>query len=306
MASKIISMNHLGCPSQFDVDIYRTLHDDLATMSVEQAVHHYFEFGEDEGRRSHSLSDRMQFGQLAPERTLEIGPFAFPCLRGEKIKYADIYSTEKLRDIAKTSGFDHHSVPEIHYVVEPTNLSAIAGRFDGVFSSHVIEHQPDLVSHLQQVSRLLEDGGSYFLAIPDHRYCFDHFKPAATIEEVLGAHLDDHQWHTARSVVQRLTLLTHNDEVRHWAGDHGCLGENPSYQGLGRKELLQRAVDEFRSFDGKPPNEHSWFFTPRGFRGIIQDLLHLNLIDFEIAHLYPTMWNSIEFWVILSKVQRSD
>ena len=70
-------MKRFRFPSEFDVDIYRTLHDDLATMSVEQAVHHYSEFGEDEGRRSHSLSDRMQFGQLAPERTLEIGPFAF-------------------------------------------------------------------------------------------------------------------------------------------------------------------------------------------------------------------------------------
>lgn len=270
-------------------------------MSVDEAVRHYHEFGKDEGRRSHVLAERGQFCALAPEHTLEIGPFAFPCLRGEKVAYADIYSTEELRAIAESSGFDQSKVPDIDFVVAPTDLSSITGHFEGVFSSHVVEHQPDFVRHLQQVSRLLADGGSYLLAVPDHRYCFDHFKPVSTIEEILGAHLDGHEWHSARSVVQRLTLLTHNDSARHWAGDHGTLGDNPSYQGMDRRALLQRAIFEFDSFDRKPPSEHSWFFTPDSFRSIIDDIVSLELTDLRLERLYPTMWNAIEFWVVLTK-----
>jgi len=288
-------------PREFEVDTYLTLHDDLQHMSIDQAVRHYEEFGEKEGRRSHSLVDRSHFVALAPEHSLEIGPFAFPCLRGERVEYADIYPTEELRSIAKSSGFDQSKVPDINHIVAPTDLSAVTGSFDGVFSSHVVEHQPDLVRHLQQVSRLLVGGGSYFLAVPDHRYCFDHFKPESTIEEVLGAHLDGHQWHSARSVIQRLTLLTHNDAMRHWAGDHGTLGENPSYPGLDRRALLRRSIDEFESYEGKPPSEHSWFFTPSSFRSIINDIVSLELIDLRLERLYPTMRNSIEFWVILTK-----
>jgi len=271
-------------------------------MSVEQAARHYEEFGRNEGRRSHCLADRIQFCALAPFHTLEIGPFAFPCLRGERIQYADIYSTEKLRAIAESSGFDQSKVPDIDFVVAPTDLSSVVGSFEGVFSSHVVEHQPDLVGHLQQVSRLLGDGGVYLLAVPDHRYCFDHYKPLSTIEEILGAHLEGHKWHSARSVIQRLTLLTHNDPVRHWAGDHGICGDNPNYHGLDRRALLQRAIHEYESVDGKPPNEHSWFFTPESFRSIMDDLSSLDLTDLRLERLYPTMWNAIEFWVILTKV----
>lgn len=289
-------------PDEFDIQIYRDLYGDLSDMSEEQAAFHCLEFGEDEGRRSHQLVDRTAFCTLVPEHTLEIGPVAFPSLKGERVEYADIFSTEELRETAQTSGFDPHTVPVINHVVEPTDLSKIRTQYEGVFSSHVIEHQPDLIKHLQQISRLLADGGSYLLAVPDHRYCFDHFKPTSTIEEILGAHLDKHKWHSARSVIQRLTLLAHNDSTRHWAGDHGCLGENPDYPGLTRAQLLRRSMDEFASWDGKPPNEHSWFFTPRSFRSIISDVNSLGLIALHLERLYPTMRDSIEFWVILTKV----
>lgn len=294
-------MNVRHFPEEFRVDIYLSLYGDLQHMSAEQAYVHYCEYGEEEGRRAHELSDRKEFCALAPEQSLEIGPFAFPCLKGDRVEYADIYSTDELREIARKSGFDHNAVPTIDYVVAPTDLTAIQTRFEGAFSSHVVEHQPDVIKHLQQVSSLLVDGGSYFVAIPDHRYCFDHFKPASTFEEVLGAFLDQHEWHSARSVIQRLTLLTHNDAVRHWAGDHGSLGENPEHPGWSRRQLLEQSMEEFTSWAGKPPNEHSWFFTPRTFRSMIDESASLGLVDFRVDRLYPTMRNSLEFWAILTK-----
>ena len=109
---------------------------------------------------------------------MEIGPFGQPVdFTGEHVRYADALSTEDLRSIAAVNGMDPARCPPIHYVVTEAPLEAIPECFATVFSSHCIEHQPDLVQHLQAVGELLEPGGSYFLIVPDKRYCFDHFRP---------------------------------------------------------------------------------------------------------------------------------
>ena len=288
-------------PQEFDAQLYKNLWTDLADMSEAELAVHYQEFGREEGRRCHQIVDRSQFASIADGMVLEIGPFASPVIKGPQARYADILPTEQLKKNAVELGLDDSSVPNIDWVVEPTDLSPIDQTFDSVFSSHAIEHQPNLVKHLQQVESLLNEGGRYFLAIPDHRYCFDHFKPTSTIDEVIGTYLEAPRAHSARSVIQRLRLNTHNDSVRHWEGDHGSIGDNPYYPDLKGLELIRQAVNEFDAMGSTPLNEHSWFFTPEEFRKIISTCFELGLIQLTVERLYPTMRGSIEFWAILCK-----
>ena len=288
-------------PPEFDPKVYKELHGDLQHMDATQLRTHYLEFGETEGRRSHVLSNRIEFSALASGSILEIGPFASPTMVGEYVQYADIYSSVELRHRASELGLEVSNVPEINWVVRPTDLSGISEAFDCVFSSHNVEHQPNFFLHLQQVERLLRDKGRYLIAVPDHRYCFDHFKPVSTIDEILGAYLERDEVHSARSVIQRLRLVTHNDAIRHWDGDHGVVGINPDYPDLKGAELVRQAIAEYELMGSAPMNEHSWFFTPSSFREIIDVANEIGITSLGVERLYPTLRGGIEFWVVLRK-----
>ena len=99
-------------------------------------------------------------------------------------------------------------------------MTRTCGGLRAVFSSHCIEHQPDLVRHLQEVANLLEPDGAYFLLIPNKLYCFDHFIAETSVADVMLAHHLGHRVHTLASVIEHRALTTHNDPSRHWLGDH--------------------------------------------------------------------------------------
>ena len=165
----------------------------------------------------YAVADRNAFVSLIPHThsVLEIGPFAQPVLRGPHVRYVDVLSTEDLRKRAQSLGMDETKVPTISWVSNGSDLSVVNDTFDAVVSSHAIEHQPDFVRHLNQVAHLLKPNGRYYLLVPDHRYCFDHFLTPSTIAQVLGAHLEYRKVHSLSSVVEHRALTTHNDPARY-------------------------------------------------------------------------------------------
>jgi len=289
-------------PLDFDATTYRSLYPDLTHLNDRLIQAHYERYGKEEGRRAHTLANRNEFAQLlSAERALEIGPFTRPLLSGPKVSYADIYSTEQLQEMAPGIGLDATGVPNIQWVVSPGDLGAIDEKFDAVLTSHVIEHQPNLVGHLSQVSGLLNEGGRYLVLAPDYRYCFDHFMKPSTISEVLDAHVRKLAMHDPRSLIASRLLLAHNDAVRHWAGDHGDVNINPAFPDRDRTTRLKLAVNQAVDTPETLDNEHAWFFTADTFAEIMSDLLALELMDLEVERLYPSMRNTIEFWAILRK-----
>ena len=289
-------------PPEFDPDVYRSLHSDLTSLTDAELRIHYDRHGIHEGRRAHAIPDRNAFASLVSgEHALEIGPYAQPLLRGTHVKYADIFSTEELREMAPLTQLDPAGVPQIDWVVAPNDLGTIDTTFDAVLSSHAIEHQPNLIGHLRQVSRLLQAGGRYLLLVPDHRYCFDHFKTPSTIVDVLDAFVRDVQLHDPRSLILSRLLITHNEPVRHWNGDHGQPEHNPHFPDDDRLKLLSDSLELLRSAPRALFNDHAWFFTPKSFTGIINDIAALGLVDFRLKRLYPTQHGTLEFWAVLRK-----
>ena len=131
-------------------------------------------------------------------RGLEIGPLATPRVRKEEgpVRYVDHASAAELHEkYATDQGMRDRldEIVDVDYVLgESTNLSeAVASDapFDYVIASHVIEHIPDTIGWLDDLTRVLRPGGILSLVIPDKRYCFDINRSLTEVSDLVDANL---------------------------------------------------------------------------------------------------------------------
>ena len=242
--------------------------------------------------------DKYQFVNLIPTNMncLEIGPFNKPLLTGEKVKYFDVLDKEGLTERAMTSGLYTKFIPHIDFVSKNGDLSVINDRFEVVLSSHVIEHQPDLIYHLKCIEELLALSGRYFLIIPDRRFSFDYYIPESTLAQVVAANIEQRQKHTLNSVIEHRCLTTHNNPYLHLVGLHGKPLLSDSL-----KNRLHQSIDEYNNSYGYI-DVHAWYFTPQSFKLLIAQLFDAGLIKLKIEKIYATVPGKLEFFAILSKI----
>lgn len=284
-------------PAEFDAKIYRKANPDLLRFDDSGLEKHYREYGRREGRQCSRVTDRMAFFALVGIQgsILEIGPLANPSVRGANVKYFDVLDTEALRAKARANQQNPESCPNIDYVSETGDLSVINAQFDAVVSSHAIEHQPDLVRHLDGVACILKPIGRYFLAVPDKRYCFDHFIAETTIADVLGAYACEARLHAATNIIRHFVATTHNDSHRHWRGDHGV----PAWKSSAT--IINTALDHVTRMAGKYADAHAWQFSPESFAELMQGLYDRNFSPFSVERVFPTLHGSLEFYAVLKK-----
>jgi len=280
----------------FHSDIYKQMNRDLTNMNNLDLREHFLKYGHNEGRIFSSVVDRDSFlNSLLPyDSALEIGPFAHPVLYGDDVEYFDVLDKPGLIIRALEHHIDPVNVPDIHWVSTTADIGIVTKTYDMVLSSHCIEHQPDLILHLQNVEKLLNPGGSYVLVIPDKRYCFDYYFAASNIGKILLAHEERRTAHTLESVVEHRVLVTHNNCWEHWAGNHGTVNLNP--------ETVYNAYHEYKDslVTNKYIDVHAWQFTPESFFDIMECLYILQLTKFKVDCVYPTVKDNIEFYVVLS------
>ena len=228
---------------------------------------------------------------------LEIGPFNNPKFKGPSVSYFDILDRKGLIERARTLGLDSSQCPDINYVSPTADLSSINGVFDTIFSSHCIEHQPDLVKHLAQVESLLAPGGSYYLIVPDKRYCFDHYIGESKLPDVYAAASERRRVHTEASILRHQLFTTHNRALRHWLEWHGPKPSTSTY--------IDRMANAFaecaQAKAGAYIDVHAWFFTPAGFSDVIKALKRMNLITLEATRIHDTLLSQFEFFAVLQK-----
>lgn len=227
---------------------------------------------------------------------LEVGPFCNPALVGDNIRYFDVMDRLALQRRASEIGFAYREAPDIDYVSASGDLAVVNDRFEAVFSAHCIEHQPDLIYHLRNVSRILPEGGRYYLIVPDRRFCFDYTIPETTIAEVIQAYLQAHRLHSFTNVIRHLALTTHNDPVRHWQGDHFDPGHEERIA-----VRVGQAMGSFSHAAGVYIDVHAWQFTSESFGRLILNLQKLGYTDFVAEKVYPTPHGRFEFTAILRK-----
>jgi len=282
-------------PPEFDCAIYRNLHSDLARMSDEQLRTHYETFGRAEGRAANKLVSRTDFVALIPNwwRILEIGTFCSPVSTGSHVAYCDVFSQEELKGRAAQQGLNPETVPAITYLLGPEGLDGVSDNFHAIVSSHNIEHQPNIVGHLQQVERRLQAlGGRFFILIPDKRYCFDRFIPESSIAQVIDCYENRRSVHSLQSVIEHRAMTTNNDSGMHW---QDIEMQRPKIS----EDLIKAAIAEWRAAKGDYVDVHAWYFTPDSFCEIINTLHALGLTSFQVERIYSTRYACHEFWTIL-------
>jgi SAM-dependent methyltransferase len=282
-------------PAEFDAKFYRSAYLDLPNFTDVQLEAHYKQYGASEGRLPNRLRNRNEFIKeiSSSASTLEIGPFFTPIAIGENVKYFDVLPKEKLLERARNLGHIDADPPFVDYVSLNGDLSIVDRAFDLVVSSYCLEHQPDLIKHLRDVSSILNPGGCYVALAPDKRYCHDHFMAESTIAGVLDSYHTGRTTHSLRSVLE-CALSTHNNHVRHWNGDHG-----EQFEDLEARIKWFLAVHE--QAQGGYVDVHSWYFTPDSARHILATLHRMNYIELECIRCYDTRKNQNDFWLVLQK-----
>lgn len=233
------------------------------------------------------------------ELILEVGPYHSPVVRGDNVRYFDIFSTKELKQRAsqdRNPKVTPDTVPDIHYHDPNGDLSTIPDKFDIIFSSHCLEHQPDLIGHLNQVYGLLNPGGQYFICAPDKRYCFDHYRPTSTLGEVVEAHSEKRTRHSLKSLIDQSAYTTHNDATRHHKGDH--LDATRTLLLAGQAKA---ALNRSREAGSVYRDCHAWLFTPLTFSEIIEAAVAIDLLQLRPLLVCETPVGSVEFTALLHR-----
>lgn len=293
-------MNEPGrdLPPEFDLDCYRASNPDLAHLTDDQLPDHFHAVGADEGRKASPVANRAAFvaDLLGREqgRILEIGPFADPLIRGNKVRYHDAVPTEVLRARAAASGLSPGLVPRIHYVGE---IDALARSFDAAVAGRSIGRHPDLIRHLEEVARVLVDGGRYFLVVPDRRFTSALALANASVAEMVAAHREGRRRHTLATVIADRALRYDGDAGGHSGDDR----ESASY------DVRARKIGEVCAAYDRAPDDidaEAWHFTPRSWRDCMELLFATGLSPFRPVRVWSTPSGADEFCTILEKADR--
>jgi SAM-dependent methyltransferase len=228
---------------------------------------------------------------------LEIGPFYNPVVRGTNVKYFDILDQQGLMARARDIGQQPEGCPHIDFISDRGHMDVIGdAKFDNVVSSHCIEHQADLIGHLNEVSKVLRPGGRYYLIVPDKRFMADHYLPLTRVSEVLAARIVGRELPSHESIIAHFAETTHSSPRLHWMGFHRQLRVRPHIERL--TEALKQASKQSDYVD-----VHCWTFTPTSFYTILNVVLEMEWIDLEIERVYGTSFCASEFFAVLRKRQ---
>ncbi|WP_157967530.1 class I SAM-dependent methyltransferase [Cohaesibacter intestini] len=302
-------------PANFDPDLYRSKYKDLTQFPPKALKTHYFKHGINEGRVPGEIWTRDAFIDLVdPDSAiLEIGPFLNPMLRRPdwNVDYFEVLDRDDLVERAKRLMAQNavnvekytenlKKVPDIQWVDAHGDISTIPQKYDHAFSCHCIEHQVDIIKHLNDVYDLLNPNGCYFMVVPDGRFSFDHFCLPSRGIDMVGAHLEKRKLQSPSKVLEHRMEITHNDPVLHWRGEHGVPHRrNP--EKMGDPAFAKRILKEAESANRHYVDVHNWILSPHVFWDCFEFMRACGLVKFELRRIYFTVRNKMEFYVILQK-----
>jgi len=229
---------------------------------------------------------------------LEIGPSLNPAVTkkdGFNVKILDHLSESELKQ--KYKHRDLTKIESVDYVWKGESYRSIIGEdvyFDWILASHVIEHTTDMITFLNECSNLLTSTGIISLAIPDHRYCFDHYRVKSSIAQVIDAFHYKNTKHTIGSISEHYLSAVKNKGRLAWSkarldNEYSlCFTTSQALSKIKLNVAAQEYIDV-----------HNWKLTPNHFQSIIVDLNLLGYIDLKIKSISRTIGH--EFFATLTK-----
>lgn len=237
-----------------------------------------------------SLIDRLGVG-------LEIGPShdpVAPKAAGYNVRVVDHLSQGELKAKYEGHGVNTDNIESVDVIWRGEALEDLLGeeRYDWIIASHVIEHMPDPIKFIRSCQKVLKENGILSLAIPDKRFCLDHFRPPSSTGQILDAYLEGQTRHTPGQVFDAFSFAARLDGVTSW---------NPESRGhvdfLHAHGLAGVKLEEYLQ-SSEYVDVHGWVFTPSSFRLAIGDLTALGYLTIREALFVPTV--GCEFFVSLS------
>lgn len=249
---------------------------------------------------------RIMYGITTQQQGLEIGPSHSPLApkrKGYHVEVADYLDREGLREHYQNHGVDLDAIEEVDYVWKGGSYYKLIGKdkyYDYIIASHMIEHTTDFLGFLQDCSKMLKEDGVLKLAIPDKRYCFDHFRDVTGVSQVLNNSYNPAGLHSPGRVAEYLTNVVKRRGRISWKKPLFPFlnRRNRDYTFIYNRQEVQDIVRRVRE-DGEYVDIHHYVFTPASFELLIYDLRTLDLIDLAIEKNYGTRGN--EFIVVLRK-----
>jgi len=230
---------------------------------------------------------------------VEIGPSHRPIApknMGFKTHVIDHMSREDLKIKYKDANVALENIEEVDFIWRGESYAKLTNNhehYDWVIASHVIEHVPDLIGFLSDCEAILKNDGVLSLAIPDSRFCFDHFRPLSSLGSIIDANVAHRDLTSVGTVAEFLlnavkrggTITWPRTSTDEFSFIHGVMGV---------KDAIKKVVEE-----GKYIDAHVWCFTPHWFRVIIDDLYALGFISMrEVSFFDP---GTHEFYVTLGR-----
>lgn len=254
---------------------------------------------------------RFLDGISKEQKGLEIGPSHSPIVPkrdGYHVETLDWLDQAGLRERYKNDSVDLDAIEPVDYVWKSGSYSQLIQKsdyYDYIIASHMIEHTTNFAGFLQDCSNLLKKDGILRLAVPDKRYCFDHYRYTTSLAEVLNnAYMPNDLQSVGNVAEYYMNVVSRKGQIS-WskpvlpAFDFLMRHKNKYYRFLHDKNT---AMDGMRRVcENQYIDIHHYVFTPASFALLIYDLRVLEVIDMKITRMWNTRRN--EFIVTLQKTE---
>lgn len=240
---------------------------------------------------------------LTGKRILEIGPLNRPLVEktnDRTVYYADHCSTETLKK--KYSGdptVPAKDICEVDIDISKQSIqeaSKILGQFDIIVASHVIEHVPNLVGWLSELTNALNVGGIIALTIPDKRYTFDLFRRETSFWMVDEAFNENRSRPSEEQVLDYFVTTVSADCTLLWS--------DPNHS-----KQLKRATDNDVALHwlnahrlGEYVDCHCWIFTNDSFLDLLREIVDHYDLTIDLKMFRETKQNQLDFHAQFIKV----
>lgn len=240
--------------------------------------------------------DRLKDDFKFNGKILEVGPLNNPFFHKNEfnVYYADIKSTEGVHK--RYSGFDDEHIVDIDYVIEDSyeNTFKDVMKFDYVFLSHVLEHIPNPINFLLDVSTILEKNGKICFLLPDKNYTIDYYRENSSFADWYDMYIRGEEFNTPRLVLDnRLDRFTETVPSIFWNNNIS------KYPEPNVTKCLDLYFDFINNFDKNNFDDHYWVFTDNSFLRILENAFKLNILPYKLVAYYPTAYNTNTFGLVL-------
>lgn len=231
-------------------------------------------------------------------KILEIGALNNPLFNKNDydVYYLDIMTTEELKEHYKNEKHIVDTILPVDFVLKDNyenTFKEVDIEFDYVCSSHVLEHIPNPIDYLLDISKILSAHGKLCMLVPDKDFTFDHFRENSSFADWFDVYTRGEEINTPRRVLDHLSgYVDENIPANYW---NKRVTKYPKPYVEGCLEIYSKYVNDF---DNNYFNGHYWVFTDKSFLKILIYLYEFNLIPYKLVDFYPTAFNDNTFGVI--------